>query len=969
MKNFLLLVLLTLPSLVVSQKLTGKVVDSKGTGLPGVNIRTLDSKQSTTTDLDGSFTLNLKATEKLQFSMIGYETITVNSDALPNPIVLKETSTVLNDVVVVGYGTRKKGAITGSVAQIKGDELLKQPAQSAIQALQGKAAGVNIVTNDEPGAQPNIIIRGLGTVTGASTPLYVIDNVETNGLNGLSPNDIESIDVLKDAASLAIYGQKGANGVVIITTKKGKMGAPKVVVDSYYGQKTIMKKVKMADAYRYAYYNNTALGSSSYFNLSPNTNTNWLNEITDTGEVYNNSFSISGASENVNYAFSASNYNEKGVLNGTQYRRTNVLSNNDYYVFGKRLKLTSFVNFSNENNVTKPTSAFTAAYKQAPIMPVYDANGNFAQPLINSLGFNDVDGERYNNVANPVAMLETVNNKNRRINLTASFGAELKLTDDLKFNSRYGATYITDQNFYFSRFLNVVSANYNSLTQNRYNEYNWNFDNFFTYKKSFGNHNINAVLGMSKAVFQNYETLSATRYNVPVQQNYWSLDFSTNNTEIAPGSVVSNRSSTPIVTIAYFGRAEYDYLSKYFVTAIVRREGISSFVNNQRYENFPSISAGWLLSKESFMNDVSFVNSLKLKMSYGVVGNGRGSYALNTRNFTVGQNNYAFGTNQNIYPGSVLAYEVDQNLTWEKMKEFDFGLDFTVLNNAITGTIDVYNRKNTNIILPVDLPDVLAPGIVYQNVGVVTNNGVELTLNYKKSINKDWNFTVGGNFSYNKNELSEVTSQYFKNLAGGNLGNGVDVKQVVVGQPLGSFYVYPQNGYNADGWFNYGSEKVIAGSYLPKYTFGLNLTLNYKNFDFSVYTYGVGGNKVYNGKKAQRFGNENVEYSILNSFWTPSTPNATNPKPFTEVPPALSYYVEDGSFLRINNISLGYTIQSLFKDKVKMRVYFTAVNPFIFTKYSGYSPEVSGNPLGGAGIELDAYPTNRTLLFGANIKI
>ncbi|MBS1535157.1 MAG: TonB-dependent receptor [Bacteroidetes bacterium] len=968
MKNYYWFWLLFISAFIKAQTISGVVLDNNQKGIPGVSIKLKAKAKETITDFEGKFIINASEGDVIEFSYVGYETQTKKATQGMQVVLISEVN-ALSEVVVVGYGTKKKGAITGSVVQIKSDELLKQPSQSAIQAIQGKAAGVNIVTNDEPGAQPNIIIRGLGTVTGASTPLYVIDNVETNGLNGLSPNDIESIDILKDAASLAIYGQKGANGVVLISTKKGKIGEPKVTIDSYYGQKSIMKKVKLADAYRYAYYSNSAMGSSSYFNMSPKVNTNWLDEITEVGEVYSNSFSLTGASEKVNYSLSASHYDEKGILMGTHYKRLNVLSNNDYFLFDKRLKITSFVNFSNENNATKPASAFTAAYKQAPIMPVYDANGNFAQPLINSLGYNDVEGIRYNNVANPVAMLETVNNKMRRINLTASFGAELKITDYLKFNSRYGATYITDQNFYFSELINVVSTNYNSLTQNRYNEYNWNFDNFFTFKKDFGNHGLTAVLGMSKTIFNNYETLSATRYNVPYQDNYWSLDFSTNNTPVAPGSVVSNRSSTPIVTVAYFARAEYDYKSKYLLTAIVRREGISSFLNNQRYENFPSISAGWIVSKESFMQNQNLINFLKLKMSYGVVGNGRGSFALNTRNFTVGQNNYAFGNNQNIYPGSVLAYEVDDNLTWEKMKEFDFGFDFAMLENKLSGTIDYYNRKNTDVILPVDLPDVIAPGIVYQNVGVVTNKGIEATLNYKRTLNKNWSFSVGGNISFNQNELSEVNSPYFKNLSGGNLGNGIDVKQVVVGEPLGSFYVYQQNGYNSDGWFNYGSQKVIAGSYLPKYTYGLNLNLNYKNFDFSVYTYGVGGNKIYNGKKAQRFGNENIEYDILDSFWTPSTPNATNPKPFNDVPPALSYYVEDGSFFRINNITLGYSMNNVWKDKLKIRLYFTAINPFIFTKYTGYSPEVSGNPLGGAGIELDAYPTNRTLLFGANFKI
>jgi len=970
MKNLCsFLFLLFVTSALNAQSINGTVTDNNGMPIPGVNVVSKASKTSTVTDLDGKFSIKSALNDVLQFSFIGYETVSKKAVSETLNIVLKEQPNNLTEVVVVGYGTKKAGSITGSVSQIKSEEILKNPAQSAIQAIQGKAAGVNIVTNDEPGKAPNIIIRGLGTVTGASSPLYIIDGVETNGLNGLSSNDIATIDILKDAASLSIYGQKGANGVVFVTTKKGKKGDIKVTVDSYFGIKDIMTKVKLADAYRYAYYNNSALGSSTFFNLSPNVNTNWLNEITKTGEVVNNSFSLSGASDNASYYLSASNYEEKGILMGSEYRRTNVTTNNEFKLFNDKVKVTQFLNFTNENNTPKPLHAFTEAYKQAPIMPVYNPDGTFAQPFVNDQGYNDVDGIRYNNVANPVAMLMDVNNKSRNLYFTGSIGVEMQITNYLKFNSRYGGNYGVEKSFSYNNIRNTVSENYNSLSQSRSNFYNWNWDNFFTADKKFDKHTFNFVLGMSKSVTGNSDYLTATRYNVPVQSNYWSLDFSTNNTSASPSSIVSNRSTTPVVNIAYFTRIDYDYDNKYLVTAIVRREGISSFVKNQRYTNFPSLSAGWIASNEDFLKDNKVINYLKIKASYGIVGNGRGSYALNTVNFTVGQNNYPFSSNQSIYPGSIPDYEVDSNLTWEKMKEFDFGVDFKTLNRNLSGTIDFYHRKNTDIILPVDLPSAISgDDPVYQNVGTVTNQGVEITLNYKHKINDNWDYSISGNVSMNDNELSDVTSPFFKNLSGGNLGNGVDVKQVVVGESLGSFYVYQQTGYNADGWFEYSSEKVVAGSYLPKYTFGLNFNLNYKSFDFSVYTYGVAGNKIYNGKKAQRFGNENVEYDLLNSFWTPSTPNATNPKPFNDVPPALSYYVEDGSYLRVNNISIGYTLPNIWNKINKIRVYATATNPFIFTKYSGYSPEVSGDPLGGAGIELDAYPTNKTFIFGVNLN-
>ena len=301
------------------------------------------------------------------------------NDSLFNDSVFFQSE--MQEVVLIGYGTKKAGAITGSVSQVKAADIVRTPAQSAIQAIQGKAAGVNITTNDEPGQNPTIRIRGLGTITGARDPLYVIDGIETNGLNGLNPNDIAAIDILKDASSLAIYGQKGSNGVILITTKKGKQGAIKVSYDAYYGQKFIQQKVDMADSYRFAYYNNAALGLSSYFNFNQPYNTNWLDEITGTGEVISNNISLSGASDNASYYFGASNYKEKGILNGSEYERTNVISKTEFKLYEGKIKVTPFFNLSIDNNTPKPLSAFTNAYRQAPIMPVKYDNGRWAGPF------------------------------------------------------------------------------------------------------------------------------------------------------------------------------------------------------------------------------------------------------------------------------------------------------------------------------------------------------------------------------------------------------------------------------------------------------------------------------------------------------------------------------------------------------------------------------------------------------------
>jgi len=991
-------------SVIYGQQISGNVTDQNGQPLPGVNILSAANKTSVS-DFDGNFTIEATTGEDLTFTMVGFTTKKVKA-AASMKVGLVEEVNMLNEVVAIGYGTKKSGSVTGSVTRIKSEDILRTPSQNAVQAIQGKSAGVNIVTNDEPGANPTIRIRGLGTVLSNRDPLYVINGVETNGLNGLSPNDIASIDILKDASSLAIYGQKGSNGVVIITTKSGKKGEIKISYDAYYGQKEIQNEVKMADSYRFAYYNNSSLGSTSFFNLEQPTTTNWLKEITRTGEVSSNSLSISGASENTNYYLSFSHYTEKGILIGTDYKRTNIINKNEYKMLDGNFKITHFANVAIYNNVPKPLSAFTNAYKQAPIIPVKYSNGRWGVPLINEAnGLNDLSGtsyKKYNNVGNPVAQLFYDNQQNKGVTLVGSVNAELKLLKDLAFNSNFGATadwnrgytfndlrqiylsqnpFATDQDYNF-RFGTKPVIN-NSLEQRRSEYYNWNWDNYLTYKKEFGIHNITAVVGISRTTNNNSETLNATRYNVPAQSNYWFLDFANiNSDENGPRSIVVNNHSTPRVSLAYFARAEYELMNKYLLTAIVRREGISVFAETKRWDTFPSFSAGWIVSNEDFLKNSSIINNLKLRAGYGEVGNANGP-VNNVIAFTSNVN-YPFGPQQNTSPGSYVANAVDPNLTWETMKELDFGVDFSLLKNRLSGSFDYYNRKSAGIILELEIPPVLSEGKVLVNSGEITNKGIEASLRWEDNINDNLKYWVSGNFSTNDNEITKADNPYFTQQTGsGGLGNGEWTKAVVKGNALGSFYVFEQLGYTNDGQPLYNdmvdgkagledTDRIDAGSYIPTYTYGINIGFAYKNIDFSVDTYGVGGNKIYNGKKAQRFGGENVEYDILDNFWTPSNPNAENPKPFDATPKPSTYYVEDGSFLRINNITLGYTLPKMFDKLNKVKLYATAVNPFIFTNYTGFSPEVvgsdNGNPLGSAGIELDAYPTNRTFLVGVNVS-
>lgn len=986
-RYIIILVALSSQFLSHAQEISGRVTDSKGFPLPDVVVLVLETQENTTTDFNGNFTVKAEVGDEIQFLMISFERTTVKATQGMVVVLKDDSDQNLDEVVVVGYGTKKAGSITGSVSQIKSADILKTPAQSAIQAIQGRAAGVNIVTNDEPGANPSIRIRGLGTLLGGRDPLYIIDGIEASSLNGLSPNEIETMDILKDASSLAIYGQKGSNGVVVISTKKGKRGTMKVTFDSYYGQKFIQREVEMSDSYRFAYYNNTAQGSSSYFNFEQPYNTNWLNEITSTGEVMSNHIAVSGGSENANYYFGATNYKEKGILDGTEFERTNINSRNEFRLLEDRLKISQAVNVSIVGNTPKPLSAFTNAYKQAPIVPVRFENGRWGVPLRNpETGLIDINGsDRFNNVGNPVSQLYYTNEKNKNLTLFGSVGAELKILDELIFTSNFGATFDWSKGYTFTPSRDIwlsqnatseiqdysPNAPINILNQRRGDSYRWNWDNFLTYKKEFDKHELTVTVGMSRTTSNVSENLSGTRWNVPEQSSYWSLDLSSYNNETAPGAVVSNLRQTPLVSLAYFGRVDYEFDNRYLLTASVRREGISAFQDAKRWGVFPAVSAGWVISNENFMQNSKHINYLKIRGGYGEVGNGNTLNALNIPVFAAGFN-YAFGPDQTIYPGSNQPYQVDPNLTWETMKEFDLGFDFKVLNNKLSGSLDVYDRKSENVILPVTLPTVLSPERVTVNTGDVSNRGIEFSLRWDDKINDNLNYWISGNISYNKNELTSVSNAFFADYIGGSINNGQWTKQVLVGEALGSFYVYEVTGIDNDGAFTYSDERVVAGSYLPTYTYGLSFGGKYRNFDFSVDTYGVGGNKLYNGKKAQRFGGENIEYAVLENFWSPSNPNAENPLPFNTIPTSSTYYIEDGAFFRVNNITVGFTFPKFYEKIERVRLYVSAINPFIITKFTGYSPELAGgnnaDPLGNAGIELDAYPTNKTFLLGLNVS-
>ncbi|MFA9194480.1 SusC/RagA family TonB-linked outer membrane protein [Flavobacterium sp. FBOR7N2.3] len=996
MRNFIFsfLALLLLPAYMSGQAIKGKVVDGSGLGVPGAIIIAEETKTTVDTDFDGNFTIDAKIGEILRISMLGFEAVTIPASSELMNVILKESEdTNLKEVVVIGYGTRRVIDNTSSVSSIKSEEITKMKVANASQAIQGKAAGVQVTSSNTPGGTPSVVIRGVGTALGGRNPLYVVDGMPTENINNINTNDITSYEVLKDASALAIYGTRGANGVIMITTKTGK-GKLTVDFDSYMGFKSALKKVDMANSEEFARYSNSAFNDPNRFSLNQPTNTNWYDEITRTGTYSETNVSISGSTESVKYFLSAGNYEEKGILNGTNYGRTTIRNNNEYKISDK-LKVSQNFSITSIKNTPQPMSAFTTAYRQSPMVPVRYPDGKYGVPFVNN-GIVAESGSQFNSVGNPVTALDYNNEKQQTVILQGGLKLDYDILNSLKFTSQFNGEFYTYKQYnYVDNFAlwlaadptriesdyDTNSLNINTLTRNREQYFNWNLSNYFTYNKVFNEiHNVEVTAGIETNVIGIKEKLTVTRKNVEANSNYWALDNVPYAADVVGyNDVALNQSKLS----SYFGRFQYKLMDKYLFTGTVRRDGSSQFSENNRWGTFPSFGVGWIVSRESFLSNVEALNLLKIRGSWGRLGNQK--VPLNNQTFTSGLN-YGSGS------GTTIDSTVDPNLSWEIVEELSGGFDFEILDNRLKGSFDLYDKNTTNAILYV-LP-LSTSGITQRtpsHVGEVSNKGYEIALRWDDKINDNLSYWVGGNFSHNKNKLASLTNQGIAPIVGGSLGNGQNTKlldRTSVGQPIGSFYMYeyagidPTNGqmlyYTANGdrvaqgALNEVNDKKYVGSVLPTTNYGVTLGMNYKNIDFSVDGYGIGGAKVYNGKKAQRFSGENVEASLANNFWTPTNTTASNPAPFNQVPVASTYYLESADFFRINNITLGYKLPLNDTGFINFcRIYVNAINPFISQKFSGFSPEALGDGelvTGTQGIELDAYPSLRSFVIGANLK-
>jgi TonB-dependent starch-binding outer membrane protein SusC len=893
---------------------------------------------------------------------------------------LDQDNKTLDEVMVIGYGTAKKSQVVGSVSSVKSEELTKQPMLTAAQGLQGKTTGIQIIGSGEPGTQPQVRIRGTNTITADANPIYVVDGVITSDVTNIATSDIESMDVLKDAASQAIYGSRAANGVILITTKAGKTGKVKVSFDSYFGVKSMTSKVKMADAQTYAAYTNEARaydGQAAMFDLSTiKNNTNWFDAITQDGLVQNYNMTISGGTDAVTYYFSANQFGDQGILKGNNYNRT-LLRNSNTYKLGKYIKLGHTLNLSFSKNNIKPNE-FADAYRIGSTAPVKDENGNYG--YVNGLS-----------VANPLAALDYTHHFKNDTRLQGNAFAEINPIPELTIRSSFNfnkddnkeTTYVPK--YYVSSVQQTATS---KLTLDNVGSSYYIIDNNINFHKTFfEKHEVNVTGGHSSEKDKG-STLEGSRTGVSSQENLWYLDQGDVNSATNTSTGYNKQRES------WYGRLIYTFDSKYNLSGVLRRDGSSVFPVDHKWGTFYSFGGSWIVNHENFMANQHVFDELKLRASYGKIGNDNLPYGTGTLTSVTTTGAYNFGGNSNpVSQGLTFDQIKDVTITWETTKGFDAGIEFSTLGRRLSGEVSYYN-KLTNAYVPITMPTASgdADNKVISQAADVRNSGIEFNLNWKQRVNKDFSYHAGFNITFNTNNVDKVRGGL--QLKDGSLGNGNIVTYTVEGQPIGSFWVYKTDGIyktqaevdnsphltgtkagdlklvdvNGDNVIN-DKDREFVGSYQPKTYFGLNLGFDYKSFDFSVDCYGNLGNKIFNGKKAVRFGNDNIESARAADRWSTTNPNGTQPRASNAIPAPSDYFVESGDFFRINNMTVGYSLpaEKWHVGLSKLRVYATAQNPLILKKYSGFTPELPGSAT-SSGIELSIYPVSTTYLVGVNVS-
>ncbi|MBO9591455.1 MAG: TonB-dependent receptor [Niabella sp.] len=972
---------------------TGKVTDSSGAPLSGVSVQVKGTTIGTVTNAEGTFTLSVPdAGSTLVFSMVGYDAqeYPLNGSTQVT-IALIASQQVMDQVVVIGYGTARKRELTGSVASVKGEELAKQPVQTPTQALQGKVSGVQVISSGQPNAAPKLRIRGTGSTLSGAEPLYVVDGVITDDIRNINNNDIVTMEILKDASSTAIYGMRAANGVVLITTKKGRKGKLQFNYDMNMGIREASKLVNMAGENQYAGYLNEAsvyYGSGDSLVSSSalkGNNTDWYDVILKKAFQQNHNLSLSGGGENVTYFLSAGYLTDDGIQKDNAFKRFTLRSNNEYNL-SKKLKLTTQVSFTNSKDDGYNSGAFQSAYRAAPTVPgkvgaLYGNTsiaGNVANPLLSIEKTNAIF------ITNRIQGTGALEYKPVPwLTLKSSIGADISFIK----NTTYDYAYLSDGATFLTPGGNQQRARSQlSLDKNDLSRYVW--DNTVTFSKKFEKHNLTFLLGTTAEQFKSNNE-NGKALDVPENKDQWFLNAG------AAGSQTVENTGDKWTRNSYLSRLNYGYDDRYLLSASFRADGTSRFGKDNRWGYFPSVGIGWNIARENFMENQNIFNDLKLRANWGKVGNDNIPTSLYYSIANVTRPYYFDGTRY-----SVITFDnvTDKNVRWEVTDETDFGLEFSVLDKRLAGEMDYYIKKTKDALTYVNIPGILgdADNRYITNAATFENRGVEFGLNWNDKFGTNWQYSIGGNMAFNRNKILNLNGG--QALFDGNVNGFTTLSDN--GHEIGSFYLLQMDGIfqseaevaasaqpNAlPGDIRYkdlNGDKIIddkdrefSGAYLPKMTYGVNASVSNGNWDLSIGTYGTSGSKIYNGKKALRGtdSRDNIETATAQNRWTPNNPGNRVPRATLGLLPPSTYFLENGNFFRINNLTLGYTLSGRLTSKwglTRTRVYLTAQNLFTFTNYSGFTPEILGtDPLNtplNAGIELNTYPTTRTFAFGLNI--
>ena len=1030
-----------------SLTVTGTVTSAAdGEPLIGASVTVKGAKDGVTTDIDGNYTIKVSQGATLTFSYIGFTAREIKVTGNRLDAALSENSESLNELVVVGYGVMKKKLVTGATAQIKGDDIAKMNTTSPLQAMQGQLPGVNISSNSgQPGSSMKVQIRGLGTI-GNANPLYLIDGVGGD-ISTLNPADIESIDVLKDAASAAIYGAQAANGVVLITTKQGREGKATVTFDGYFGWQSAAKKVDMLNAQQYMTIMDEQMiaeGSAPYDWASMNSiwrtdaegnrlgvyDTDWVDSMfKDNATTQSYTIGVTGGNSTSTYALSLGYLNQEGIAGGkdvSDYSRYNFRINSDHKLFNGILTVGEQASFVYVKSTgigvgNQYNNTLRGAFGTSPLSPIYNNEGEFNNT--SNSDWNNADGNPYG------AMMVNTNNRSKNATFSGNVYAQLEPIKNLKIRTVFGAVYGSSEYRKYSPIYSFSIYNYSdhtTVSQNMNHSLGMTWTNTVSYDWNIKDHAFNAMLGMEAYRYEG-TYLGADQRDLKEGFDTWPYAWINNGTAAttADGLSANGNPHDDSRSVSYFGRIGWNWKEKYMINVTVRSDGSSKFASGHRFGTFPSVSAGWNISNENFMEGTrTWLDYLKIRGSWGQVGNQNianyrylAPIKVSNTHYFFGQYmgaNGAYGDYSTILGNNWGAYPSrlgNLDLTWETSEQLDFGFDATLLKNRLRVNFDWY-RKSTKDWL-VEAPVLATAGTdrPFINGGDVVNTGVELGIAWNDVIGNDFSYSISANGAYNKNKVGSIPTEdgVIKGETGQLYDNSPVFYQASNGQPIGYFWGLQtagifQNQKEIDEWIAAGNgilqnnvkpgdvkfvdqnhdglintdDNVNLGNGIPKFTFGFNINLFYKNFDLGLTATGAAGNKIVQAYRNQTNMKANYTTEILDR-WTgegtsnkiPRVTNTNTNWQFSDL------YVHDGDYLRLSNLTFGYNFAPIMNQKwcSQCRLYFQVQNLATFTKYNGmdpeigYGPEDSNNNSWVSGVDLGYYPRPRTFLIGVNLTL